>query len=498
MFQGHGLPVAKKPLSAAQKDQFFNVAPPEGDPEIAPIDPHFPFQYSYSETPSTPPIGYREPPFSPFGPATMSRPWTGRAPLKKAKKGGGSGNLPRVIPEFDSFVAPRRKRGVKGVQPPGPFGEGEGPRYVRTREEVLGAPLTREEIEEMVADCNKGRRQVNLGRDGLIHNMLELIHTHWKRRRCVKVKCKGVPTVDMDNVCRVVEDKTGGRIIKRQGGTLYVFRGRNYNYRLRPRLPLMLWKPPAPIYPKLIQDAPGGLTLRQAQELRRIGRKIKPLCKLGKNGVYHRLVGVVRAGFEEADLVRVDCKGMNKSDYKKIGAKLRDLVPCVLLSFEKEQILMWRGLDSQEPSPAASPESSSENSTQAEGAIAAAAAGGEGNNPTGETSGWLVVAGSAGMGAEMEGGEVGGREGVWKFDVEDEGEVEVSVSVDADGVMVVGGEEGEEEGGEEVGGVDGDGWDDEERWEPLIKVKVLPMDFPKAFLKNSREDYLEERLKEAL
>ncbi|CAI7854083.1 unnamed protein product, partial [Closterium sp. NIES-54] len=47
----------------------------------------------------------------------------------------------------------------------------------------------------------------------------------------------------------------------------------------------------------------------------------------GKNGVYHRLVGLVRAGFEEADLVRVDCKGMNKSDYKKIGAKLRDLLP---------------------------------------------------------------------------------------------------------------------------------------------------------------------------
>ncbi|CAI7919345.1 unnamed protein product, partial [Closterium sp. NIES-53] len=304
-------------------------------------------------------------------------------------------------------------------------------------------------------------------RDGLIHNMLELIHTHWKRRRCVKVKCKGVPTVDMDNVCHVVEDKTGGRIIKRQGGTLYVFRGRNYNYRLRPRLPLMLWKPPAPIYPKLIQDAPGGLTLRQAQELRRIGRKIKPLCKLGKNGVYHRLVGLVRAGFEEADLVRVDCKGMNKSDYKKIGAKLRDLVPCVLLSFDKEQILMWRGLDSQEPSPEASPEVTSETSTvaQAESAIAGSVADGGGNNPAGEIAGGFVGGGKVGMGAGMEGGEEGKWEGVWKFDVEDEGEVEVSLSVDADGMMVVGGEEGEEEGGEEIGGgVDGDDWEDEERW----------------------------------
>ena len=46
---------------------------------------------------------------------------------------------------------------------------------------------------------------VVLGRDGLTHNMLDLIHTHWKRRRVCKIKCKGVPTVDMDNVCRHIE-----------------------------------------------------------------------------------------------------------------------------------------------------------------------------------------------------------------------------------------------------------------------------------------------------
>lgn len=45
----------------------------------------------------------------------------------------------------------------------------------------------------------------NLGRDGLTHNMLELIHTHWKRRRVCKVRCRGVPTVDMNNVCRHLE-----------------------------------------------------------------------------------------------------------------------------------------------------------------------------------------------------------------------------------------------------------------------------------------------------
>jgi hypothetical protein len=35
--------------------------------------------------------------------------------------------------------------------------------------------------------------------------MLDLVHQHWKRRRVCKIKCKGVPTVDMDNVCNVLE-----------------------------------------------------------------------------------------------------------------------------------------------------------------------------------------------------------------------------------------------------------------------------------------------------
>lgn len=35
--------------------------------------------------------------------------------------------------------------------------------------------------------------------------MLELVHTHWKRRPVCKVRCLGVPTVDMNNVCRCLE-----------------------------------------------------------------------------------------------------------------------------------------------------------------------------------------------------------------------------------------------------------------------------------------------------
>lgn len=281
------------------------------------------------------PLALREPPFDPFGPTTMPRPWTGRAPLPPSKK---------KLPEFDSFkLPPHNKKGVKPVQKPGPFLAGMGPKYVKSREEVLGEPLTEDEITELVQGCIKTRRQLNMGRDGLTHNMLDNIHAHWKRRRVCKIKCKGVCTVDMDNVKHQLEEKTGGKIIYSRGGVLFLFRGRNYNYRSRPRFPIMLWKPVTPIYPRLIQQAPEGLTLEQAKEMRKKGRELQPIWKLGKNGVYTGLVKHVREAFEECELVRIDCQGMNGSDYKKIGGKLKDLVPCTLISFEYEHILMWRG-----------------------------------------------------------------------------------------------------------------------------------------------------------
>ncbi|OIW16083.1 hypothetical protein TanjilG_00040 [Lupinus angustifolius] len=295
----------------------------------------FEFKYSYTETPKARPVKMREAPFVPFGPATMPRPWTGRAPLPPSKK---------KLREFDSFVLPPPdKKGIKPVQSPGPFLPGTNPRYVKTREEILGEPLTKHEVGDMIRSCLKSSRQLNIGRDGLTHNMLDNIHAHWKRRRVCKIKCKGVCTVDMENVCQQLEEKTGGKVIFRMMGVLYLFRGRNYNYRSRPYFPLMLWKPIPPVYPKLIQRVPEGLTLDEATKMRQKGRDLIPICKIGKNGVYCNLVNNVREAFEECELVRINCQGLNKSDYRKIGAKLRDLVPCTLLSFENEYILMWRG-----------------------------------------------------------------------------------------------------------------------------------------------------------
>ncbi|PKA51527.1 CRS2-associated factor 2, chloroplastic [Apostasia shenzhenica] len=310
----------------------------------------FEFQFSYSETPKVKPLAIREPAFLPFAPPEMPRPWTGKAPLlsKKEKE------RKRKIRLFEPL-------GHQSGDTHGKVLEMAGRRPVdlemrvdgRSREEILGEPLARSEVAAVIKPCISSNRQVNLGRDGLTHNMLELIHSHWRRLKVCKVRCRGVPTVDMKNVCYHLEEKTGGKIIYQTGGIAYLFRGRNYNPRTRPRYPVMLWKPAAPVYPKLIQVAPEGLTKEEADELRKQGQNLLPICKLAKNGIYINLVKDVRDAFELSHLVKVNCQGLEPSDYKKIGAKLKDLVPCILLSFEQEQILMWRGKDwkSRYPAP---------------------------------------------------------------------------------------------------------------------------------------------------
>nr|KYP32011.1 hypothetical protein KK1_047412 [Cajanus cajan] len=287
----------------------------------------FEFKYSYTETPAAKPVKLREPPFAPFGPATMPRPWTGKNPVPPSKT---------TVTDFQTLVLPEpEEEGVEPVRLSGPVWE--------SREEVLGEPLTKDEINRLVKGTEKSTRQLNIGRDGLTHNMLENIHTYWMRRRVCKIKCRGVCTVDMDNVCQQLEERTGGKIIYRQGGTVYLFRGRNYNYKTRPRFPLMRWKPVTPVYPRLIKRVPEGLTLEKAIEMRQKGRNLMPIRKLVKNGVYWDLVTNVREAFEECELVQINCQGLETSDYRRIGAKLKDLVPCVLLSFENDHILMWRG-----------------------------------------------------------------------------------------------------------------------------------------------------------
>ncbi|ONK73955.1 uncharacterized protein A4U43_C03F1310 [Asparagus officinalis] len=235
----------------------------------------------------------------------------------------------------------------------GPAKEAAEERWRAAREKVLGEPLTQAERAMLIDKCQKHRtkRQVNLGRDGLTHNMLNDIHNSWKNAEAVRIKCLGVPTVDMKNVCTQLEEKTGGLVIHRHGGQIILYRGRHYNPKKRPVIPLMLWKPHEPVYPKLIKTTIDGLTIEETKDMRKRGLAVPALIKLAKNGYYASLVPMVRDAFLVDELVRIDCKGLPRSDYKKIGVKLRDLVPCVLVTFDKEQIVMWRGKDYCSTSP---------------------------------------------------------------------------------------------------------------------------------------------------
>ncbi|EOX96131.1 hypothetical protein QUC31_005405 [Theobroma cacao] len=285
----------------------------------------FDFRFSYTESsPTVRPIGLREPKYSPFGPGRLDREWTGVC-------------APAVDPKVKS---------VDGSEDP----KLEEKRRL-LRERIQGTPLIEAERKILVGKCqrNKTKRQINLGRDGLTHNMLNDIHNHWTYAEAVRIKCLGVPTVDMKNVCTQLEDKTFGKIIQRHGGTLILYRGRNYNRKKRPVIPLMLWKPHEPVYPRLIKTTIDGLSIEETKEMRKRGLAVPVLTKLAKNGYYGSLVPMVRDAFLVSELVRIDCTGLERSDYKKIGCKLRDLVPCILVTFDKEQVVVWRGRDYKPP-----------------------------------------------------------------------------------------------------------------------------------------------------
>lgn len=266
------------------------------------------------------PIGLREPKYSPFGPGRLDRVWTGVS-------------APAVDPT------------VKSVEENVGAEDSAAEKARKERERILGEPLSLAERKILVerSQRNKTKRQVNLGRDGLTHNMLNDIHNHWKHAETVRIKCLGVPTVDMKNVCTQLEDKTGGAIINRQGGTIVLYRGRYYNPKKRPVIPLMLWRPHEPVYPRLIKTVIDGLSIEETKDMRKRGLAVPALTTLAKNGYYGNLVTMVRDAFLTEELVHIDCKGLERSDYKKIGVKLRDLVPCVLVTFDKEQIVVWRG-----------------------------------------------------------------------------------------------------------------------------------------------------------
>ncbi|KAK8300804.1 hypothetical protein V6Z12_D05G418000 [Gossypium hirsutum] len=272
----------------------------------------FDFRHSYSETdPTLEPIGFREPKrFSPFGLGRLDREWTGTsAPVRD---------------ELDSCLVEEE------------------------RIRVLGDPLKRRKSRNWLKSIGI---VIALGKsiwNGVTHNMLDDIHNHWKRAEAVRIKCLGLPTLDMDNVCFHLEEKSRGKIIYRHINILILYRGRNYDPQNRPVIPLMLWKPYAPIYPKLVKNIADGLRFEETKEMRNRGLHSPAFMKLTRNGVYVNVVARVREAFETEEVIRLDCTHVGTSDCKRISAKLRDLAPCVPIMFEDEQIILWRGKRDQE------------------------------------------------------------------------------------------------------------------------------------------------------
>ncbi|KAF5949672.1 hypothetical protein HYC85_011665 [Camellia sinensis] len=108
-------------------------------------------------------------------------------------------------------------------------------------------------------------------------DLLKFLENHSLKKKSLRLWNGFVITIVLD---RLVWDKTGGNIIYRHINILLLYRGRNYDFKKRPVIPLMLWKPYAPIYPKLVKNVADGLTFEETKEMRNRGLNSPPLMKL--------------------------------------------------------------------------------------------------------------------------------------------------------------------------------------------------------------------------
>ena len=107
----------------------------------------FDFRFSYTETPKANPVKLREPPYAPFGPPTLPRPWTGRNPVPPSKT---------TVTDFHLLSPPLSdEEGAELVRLAVPIWE--------SREQVLGEPLTENEINRLVKRAGKSSRQLHIG-----------------------------------------------------------------------------------------------------------------------------------------------------------------------------------------------------------------------------------------------------------------------------------------------------------------------------------------------
>lgn len=69
-----------------------------------------------------------------------------------------------------------------------------------------------------------------------------------------------------------------------------LYRGRHYNPKKRPVIPLMLWRPHEPVYPRLIRTVIDGLSIEETKEMRKRGLAVPALTALGIV-LYHNQIG---------------------------------------------------------------------------------------------------------------------------------------------------------------------------------------------------------------
>lgn len=88
----------------------------------------------------------------------------------------------------------------------------------------------------------------------------------------------------------LLQDKTFGKIIHRHGGQLILYRGRHYKPSKRPVVPLMLWKPQEPVYPRLVKTTIEGLSIEETKEMRKRGLSVPTLTRLGETSLHYLII----------------------------------------------------------------------------------------------------------------------------------------------------------------------------------------------------------------
>lgn len=107
-----------------------------------------------------------------------------------------------------------------------------------------------------------------------------------------------------------------------------LYRGRNYNPKKRPVIPVMLWKPHEPVYPRLIKTTINGLSIKETKEIWKRGLAVPALTKFGMC-MHRSLISVASMLFVNIIDSEVNCS--NKRLLCFFGTHGQRCLPCNFL-----------------------------------------------------------------------------------------------------------------------------------------------------------------------